>query len=75
MRIKLRTTLPVLPKHGMVEGRILDVLRHVPWHERERGDVAYYVAGDAGEEVGVLEREAERITSDKSVAFPEELAG
>jgi len=66
MKIKLRFDLPVDPKHGMAAGRVLAVARKP--NERERGDVAWYVIGDTGEEVGVLFREADVLKAEREVA-------
>lgn len=71
MHIKLTEDLPVAPEHGMTAGRICEVLRYVPATERQRGGVAYFVAGDAGKEIGVLEREAQK-ASQKDVMLADD---
>jgi len=54
MKIQLMRNLPVGEQHGMTKGRICEVVR-VGYG---RGKPRWYVLGDAGEEVGVLGREA-----------------
>lgn len=53
-KIKLLVTLPLNPKHGAVAGRVFEAK---PCLDVE----GWWVKGDTGEKIGVLEREAEVI--------------
>ena len=61
MKIQLTRTLPIDPKHGMIEGRILDVTEVCDGYgtDRNRGRVAWYAGcvGVLGEEARVVERD------------------
>lgn len=61
MKIRLKMTLPIDKKHGMVKDRVLEVVRELSDPKRGAGGsfVKWEVMGDAKELVGVLKREAE----------------
>jgi hypothetical protein len=60
MKIRLMCRLPVEERHGMTEGRVLDVVR-----EEGLGRNGYYwVIGDAGERLKVFRREASIVKED-----------
>ena len=58
MKIQLKFDLPVSGIHGMKAGRIFEV---VALGAGGRRGPRWYVRGDAGEMVGVLDREAEAV--------------
>ncbi len=59
IRIKLLRDLRVNEKHGMAEGRVLEV---VALQTRKGRDLPkWYVVGDAGTKVGVMKHEAEKL--------------
>jgi hypothetical protein len=56
-KIRLHDDLPVGREHGATKGRIFEA-EEVPTEERYRG-FHYWITGDTGERVGVLNGEAE----------------
>ena len=56
LKIKLLEKLPVVDKHGCTKGRIFEARMQ---EHRTRNGPLYWIMGDAGESVGVFEREAE----------------
>jgi hypothetical protein len=64
MRIKLKVSLPIAPKHGMTAGRVFEVAR-----ANESGstvEAPWWVVGDAGEAVKVWAHEAELLPDEEA---------
>lgn len=56
MKIRLLIDLPIAPKFGMKEGKIIEATLG---ENRKRGGVWYWHTHSNGEKIGILEREAE----------------
>jgi len=61
MKIRLRHDVPVAKKHGLTEGRVLDVIEDdgMPRVDVGRDIAGVWIMGDAGEPVKVLGHEYE----------------
>lgn len=61
MRIKLLVSLPVEPKHGMIEGLVIDAKKN-PGKAGRNSPEWFVISPATGEKIGVLFREAESFT-------------